>query len=185
MTDLPRLAANTPGLPCRLDPEPFYSPDATERSYAAKQCHRCPLLLDCMSYALAADERHGVWGGVDFAARAAGCGTERGYWTHHSRHEAQCEACQAAHDEAVEADRRRRLGAAHAGGGSVRGYWLHRRLNEEACVPCKRAVAAKSAERRAREREACDRARADWDARKVAEELRGAPGGVHALAAAA
>lgn len=184
-TTLHDLITRTPGLPCRLDPEPWFSPDYIERRYAAQQCHACPLLLECMSFALAADERFGVWGGVDFESRSAGCGTERGYGAHHTRREQPCESCQAAHDEAVEADRRRRLVVEHARGGSVRGYGMHRRLGEEACVPCKRAVRVKAAERRARQREAAARASSKPRAPKVVEELRGAHAGVQSLGRAA
>jgi len=159
VTSLNDLTATTPGLPCRLDPDPFFSADPTERQYAAKQCHRCPLLLECMRYALAADEQHGVWGGVDMEARAMGCGTERGYQTHVRRKEPVCALCRAAHDERVEANRRHLLEVAHRAGGTVRGYWMHRRLGEEACAGCKRAQGRKSAERRERQRAAAREAR--------------------------
>jgi len=152
VTSLHDLMTRTAGLPCREQPEPFFSPDQAERQYAARECHRCPLLLACMRHALAADERWGVWGGVDFEARAAGCGTERGYANHKRQQEAVCSACQAAHEETVEANRLRILAREHAAGGSIRGYWMHRRLGEEACVPCKRACARKSAQQRERAR---------------------------------
>ena len=184
MTSLADLTATTPGLPCRTDPDAFFSPDPVERSYAARECHRCPLLLECMRYALAADEQHGVWGGVDFEARAMGCGTERGYQIHIRRKEPVCPRCRAAHDERVEANRRQLLEVAHRAGGTVRGYGMHRRLGEEACEGCKRAQGRASAKRRQREREACERAREAWDARKAAERLVGAPAAVQSLALA-
>ncbi len=185
MTTLAHLAASTAGLPCRTtDPELWFSTNAVERADAARQCHSCPLLLDCMRYALEADERYGVWGGVDFEARAIGCGTERGYQIHIRRKEPVCPLCRTAHDEAVEANRRRLLAEAHRAGGTAAGYWMHRRLGEDACAGCKRAQARKSQERRDREREAGDRARAAWDMRKVAEALRGAPAAVQPLALA-
>lgn len=153
------LMTRTEGLPCRTDPELFFSTAPTARQYAARQCHRCPLLLACMRYALAADEQYGVWGGVDFEARAIGCGTDRGYRIHKRRGELPCRLCESAHAEAVEADRRQRLAEEHAAGGSIRGYWLHRRLEEEACVPCKRACARQSQERRDRVRAGTEGAR--------------------------
>ncbi|MEV4335727.1 WhiB family transcriptional regulator [Streptomyces sp. NPDC049590] len=61
-----------PLLPCRTAPDLWFSPDPTDRAYAARQCHTCPLLLGCMRQALAAGEKYGVWGGVDFEARAHG-----------------------------------------------------------------------------------------------------------------
>lgn len=155
-TTLHDLTATTPGLPCRTEYQPFFSTDPMERHYATQLCRACPLLLACLREALAADEQHGVWGGMDFEARVIGCGTPRGFRKHRRRGEVACVACQAAHDGAVETDRRRRLGAEHALGGSVRGYWLHWRMGEEACRPCKSAVARQSAERRARAREAAE-----------------------------
>lgn len=144
MTDLHTLTTLTTGLPCRTDPDRWYSTDPAERHDAARQCHRCPLLLACMQYALAAGEEHGVWGGVDFGARADGCGSERGYRRHVRRKELACASCQAAHDEVVEADRRRRLAVEHEAGGTVRGYWMHRRLGEEACPVCRAALRRRS-----------------------------------------
>jgi hypothetical protein len=185
VTSLHDLMIRTPGLPCRTDPGPWFSPDPTERRDAAQRCRACPLLLACMRYALDAREQHGVWGGVDFEARAIGCGTERGYRVHRRRGEQPCPRCQAAYDEAVEAERRRLLAVAHAAGGTVRGYWMHRRLGEEACVPCKRACARQSKARRDREREAAERAREAWDDRRGAEALPGRQAGVQRLALSA
>ncbi|GGQ48628.1 WhiB family transcriptional regulator [Streptomyces asoensis] len=184
MTSLHDLMTRTPGLPCRLDPDPFFSSSPTDRQYAARQCHGCPLLLACMRHALAADEQHGVWGGVDFEARATGCGTERGYRVHIRRGTAVDSMCQAAHDEFVEADRRRRLAEAHAVGGTVRGYWMHRRLGEEACPGCKGAQARKSAAHRERRRAGAERPVTDLRGRRSAEALLCPETAVHALALA-
>lgn len=186
--NLHTLAAQTPGLPCRTitaDDDPWFSTDQTERQYAARLCHRCPLLLACMKDALARDEQHGVWGGVDFEARAAGCGTERGYQVHKRNGQPVCPGCQSAHDVAVEANRRRILAREHGGGGSVRGYWMHRRLGEEACPGCKGAVARQSA--LARERGRAQGLAGDGGPRSApggsgsATALRGSPAGVQPL----
>ncbi|MEV5659823.1 WhiB family transcriptional regulator [Streptomyces flaveolus] len=185
MTALHDLMIRTPGLPCRTAPDAWFSTDPTERRGAAQQCRQCPLLLDCMRFALAADEQYGVWGGVDFEARAIGCGSDRGYRAHRTRNEPACPMCQAAHDEAVEAERRRLLTVAHAAGGTVRGYWMHRRLGEEACVPCKRAQGRKSAERRRAARAAAERSVAVLGDRRAAEPAPGAPGAVQAASRAA
>ncbi|WTC56871.1 WhiB family transcriptional regulator [Streptomyces cellulosae] len=185
MTSLYDLMNRTPGLPCRTHTtpttDPWFSTDPTERQDAARQCHRCPLLLACMQDALARREQHGVWGGVDFQARATGCGTDRGYRSHRSRGEKACPACQAAYDEAVEANRRRILAEAHAAGGTMRGYWMHLRLGEAACVLCKRACARQSQERRKADRAACERARRVWEAREVAEGENGPQAGAQPL----
>jgi hypothetical protein len=178
------LMTRTPDLPCRTNPEPFFSDDPTERQYAAKQCHRCPLLLACMRHALAADEQHGVWGGVDFEARAMGCGTERGYQIHIRRKEPACALCRTAHDERVEANRRHLLEVAHRAGGTVRGYWMHRRLGEEACEGCKRAQGRKSAERRERQRAATGGPRSRSVPPGVAEALLRPQAAVQRLALA-
>ncbi|MFF1282187.1 WhiB family transcriptional regulator [Streptomyces sp. NPDC058299] len=171
----------TPAVPCRTDPGPWFSPDPAERSYAARQCHPCPLLLDCMRQALAAGEQHGVWGGVDFEARARGCGTERGYRAHRRRSEQPCDPCQAAYDEALETNRRRILADAHAAGGTARGYWTHRALEEEACVPCRRACARQSKERRDRARQGRSRPRTGAGAPRLTEALPDAPAGAQSL----
>ena len=168
MTTLADLTARTPGLPCRNEPDAFFSTRTA----------------DCMRYALDTQQQHGVWGGVDFEARAMGCGTERGYQIHIRRKEPACPACQGAHDEAVEANRRRILVEAHKAGGTTRGYWMHRRLGEEACVPCKRACARQSQERRDRERADAERARAAWGTSGATEPLPGAPAAVQPLALA-
>ncbi|MFJ2568155.1 WhiB family transcriptional regulator [Streptomyces sp. NPDC087568] len=68
MNTLPELTAGTPSLPCRLDPEPFFSDEPLERHYAARQCGACPLLLRCRLYALATRQPWGVWGAIDMAA---------------------------------------------------------------------------------------------------------------------
>lgn len=180
MTSLHDLTARTPGLPCRTTTahyDPWFSTDPTERQDAARQCRRCPLLLACMQDALARDEQHGVWGGVDFEARAIGCGTERGYRVHRRRGEQPCPACQAAYDEAVEANRRRILAEAHAVGGSIRGYWMHRRLGEEACPGCKAACARKSQERRDAGRAGAGRPGSGSGSSGAAGVLRGREGG--------
>ena len=184
MTSLADLTARTPGLPCRDDPEPWFSTSSSDRQYAARQCHRCPLLLDCMRYALDTGQQHGVWGGVDFEARAMGCGTERGYQIHIRRKEPVCPLCQGAHDEQVEDNRRRMLAEAHAAGGTVRGYWTHWRLGESACVPCKRALARHSKEQRARARAAAERPVTDLGDRRAAEPLPSPQTAVQPLALA-
>lgn len=184
MTSLHDLTATTPGLPCRRAPELWFSPNHIERQAAARQCHQCPLLLECMRTALATDEQFGVWGGVDFEARALGCGTGRGYHAHVRRREPVCARCQAAREEALEANRRRLLVVAHAAGGSVRGYWMHRRLGEEACVGCKGAQARQSADRRARTRARAVGPHVVPVTSGTSDRLSGAPAGAQSLAAA-
>lgn len=63
---------------CRYDDRDlFFPPDKERGRYvafreaAAKQiCQSCPVTTECLDYALAADERHGVWGGLNTEQRA-------------------------------------------------------------------------------------------------------------------
>src|SRR5690349_18734708 len=56
-------------VPCEMGPAEAWWPDArTAREPAVRRavdgCHRCPVTDACLAYALAADERFGVWGGT-------------------------------------------------------------------------------------------------------------------------
>ena len=56
-------------VPCQLGPPEAWWPDArTPRALtlhiAVPGCRRCPVTDACLAYALAADERFGVWGGT-------------------------------------------------------------------------------------------------------------------------
>lgn len=44
----------------------FFSEDVGELAQAQAICGECPVRLDCLSQALAANEEWGVWGGVIF-----------------------------------------------------------------------------------------------------------------------
>jgi len=63
-----------------LDPEQFFSSDddiytkheRQEREATAKAvCVRCDVKRDCLSYAIAAGERYGIWGGLNAQERRA------------------------------------------------------------------------------------------------------------------
>jgi WhiB family transcriptional regulator, redox-sensing transcriptional regulator len=65
---------------CRgIDPELFFSSDEIsnrierqEREGEAKAvCNRCAVRNECLSYALAAGERYGIWGGLNPQERRA------------------------------------------------------------------------------------------------------------------
>lgn len=69
-----------PEAACRgLDPEFFFSSDEIanrqerlEREAEAKAvCTRCIVRSDCLSYALEAGERYGIWGGLNPQERRA------------------------------------------------------------------------------------------------------------------
>jgi WhiB family redox-sensing transcriptional regulator len=58
------------------DPDLFFPPEEERGRYAALRetlakriCLRCPVLAECTDYALTADERYGVWGGLTAAER--------------------------------------------------------------------------------------------------------------------
>ena len=50
---------------CRgVDPEVFYPVSDEDEALEAKAiCEDCPVRVACLEYALAAREKHGVWGG--------------------------------------------------------------------------------------------------------------------------
>jgi len=168
MTTLATLTTRTPALPCRLDPDAWYSDNAHTRDAAARLCRTCPLLLPCADYALREGEEYGVWGGLNAAERRTlqdgrprrfdelgrvrlVCGSVSAYHAHFTYGEQPCEECTAAWDEQLLADRRARLEVEHAKGGSSTGYHLHRRIGEPACEVCLGAMRRQSAAtRRAR-----------------------------------
>lgn len=203
MTSLHDLTAATPGLPCRLDPEPFYSDKARDRDAAVRLCQHCPLRTACASYAIEERDSFGVWGGTTGADRRSFwdgrpwrfdeqgrlrqlCGSVSAYHAHFTYREQPCEACSGAWDVHLLAERRGRLEAEHAQGGSPRGYDLHRRIGEPACEACLAAVRARSAAaRRRRAARGLQGARVASVAPGAPESVRGVPEAVHALAAAA
>ncbi len=54
--------------PCTVLPEAWLSDDPEERTIAASWCRECPLRSLCSSYAVAAHEGFGVWGGRDWTS---------------------------------------------------------------------------------------------------------------------
>lgn len=64
---------------CRgMDAEAFFHPEGergqarTARVARAKAvCRRCPVIVECRSHALAAQEPFGIWGGLDEGERRA------------------------------------------------------------------------------------------------------------------
>lgn len=50
---------------CRdYDVETFYPKDARGQALAAHICRSCPVIAECLEYALATREVHGTWGGA-------------------------------------------------------------------------------------------------------------------------
>lgn len=62
------------GPACRREPELWWATPRTSegveaQAEAAASCWWCPARLECLAYALAANEREGVWGGRTAAER--------------------------------------------------------------------------------------------------------------------
>lgn len=52
-----------------VDPDLFYPEHGTPPKQAKEVCSRCPVIFDCLDYALAHNEREGVWGGLSVRER--------------------------------------------------------------------------------------------------------------------
>lgn len=66
-------------VPCRMsDPEAWWPDgnelDSPDTGMAVRACWRCPARVACADYALAADERGGIWGGTLPDERRERCG---------------------------------------------------------------------------------------------------------------
>ena len=66
--DLPDLSA---GLCFGANDDHWYGTDERDRREAARPCRACPVVDACREYAMAARERHGVWGATTEPERAA------------------------------------------------------------------------------------------------------------------
>lgn len=53
------------GLCTATDPEIFFRLGDGQANQAREICTRCPVRAQCLSYAVAADEPYGIWGGLD------------------------------------------------------------------------------------------------------------------------
>ncbi|HEU4363761.1 MAG TPA: WhiB family transcriptional regulator [Mycobacterium sp.] len=51
-------------LCAQTDPEAFFPEKGGSTREAKKICQRCPVRAECLEYALAHDERFGIWGGL-------------------------------------------------------------------------------------------------------------------------
>lgn len=47
------------------DPEIFFPAHDDQGTEARQICGGCPVRAECLDYAIQADERHGIWGGLD------------------------------------------------------------------------------------------------------------------------
>lgn len=51
-------------LCAEVDTDLFFPDKGAPTADAKRMCRGCPVRLDCLTYALDNDERHGVWGGL-------------------------------------------------------------------------------------------------------------------------
>ena len=52
-----------------IDGEPFFPPLGDDGLTARRVCRACPVVVDCLVYALDNCEEHGIWGGASEASR--------------------------------------------------------------------------------------------------------------------
>jgi WhiB family redox-sensing transcriptional regulator len=54
-----------------IDPDIFFPADDGLISNDAKRiCNKCPVMAECLEFALSHNEKHGVWGGLSLVDRA-------------------------------------------------------------------------------------------------------------------
>lgn len=111
------------GLCAQTDPEIFFPEKGDSTKEAKQTCLACTVRVECLEYALANDEQHGIWGGLSGNARRklrpapeahpsgkqpAPCGTSAAYQRHVRRGEPIDDECR----EASRLDSARRRQAA-------------------------------------------------------------------------
>jgi hypothetical protein len=62
---LAELAESGVGWPCVVDPDAWFEGGPRKLAERAVQCRACPVVRLCGAVADEAEERFGVWGGVD------------------------------------------------------------------------------------------------------------------------
>lgn len=98
MTTLPSTGTTwrDSALCAQVEPDLFFPEKDGRASIAKKVCMACEVRVECLEYALANDERHGVWGGISETGRRklraepqqsvkkelAPCGTTGAYQRH-------------------------------------------------------------------------------------------------------
>ena len=112
---------------CRgTDPDLFFPErgDFNGHMAAIKVCNTCPVIEQCLQYALDANELDGVYGGKSGRERRrirratggrkpAACGTDSGYFRHIRKfNEEPCQACKTAHTEIQKVRNARRMRSA-------------------------------------------------------------------------
>lgn len=59
-----RLPFRDRALCAQTDPEAWYPEKGGSTREAKRICNRCEAKAECLEYALARDERYGIWGGL-------------------------------------------------------------------------------------------------------------------------
>ena len=57
------------GLCAQTDPEAFFPDKGGSTADAKRTCFACEVRVQCLEYALARGERHGIWGGLSYPQR--------------------------------------------------------------------------------------------------------------------
>lgn len=65
--ELCRLQDENPIYPCSGNPDLYTDSDFLSEDEAEQICYGCPLLQACYKFAIANNEQHGVWGGINFS----------------------------------------------------------------------------------------------------------------------
>tara|TARA_R100001460_G_scaffold2077_6_gene7091 strand:- start:62 stop:367 length:306 start_codon:yes stop_codon:yes gene_type:complete len=61
--------------PCQANPEAYFPEkeqaisEYENRQMAYRLCQDCPVILECLNYAVEANEKYGIWGGLTTAQR--------------------------------------------------------------------------------------------------------------------
>lgn len=63
-TELDVLSWHEQALCAQTDPEAFFPEKGGSTREAKRVCSSCEVKADCLEYALANDERFGIWGGL-------------------------------------------------------------------------------------------------------------------------
>lgn len=75
---LPPAEVLEQALCAQTDPEAFFPEKGCSTEPAKAICRECPVQAECLRWALASDQRHGVWGGLSdrerYALRRRGAG---------------------------------------------------------------------------------------------------------------
>lgn len=67
--DLPEDSWQREALCSQTDPEAFFPERGSSARDAKSVCATCPVREECLEYALANDERFGIWGGLSESER--------------------------------------------------------------------------------------------------------------------